>query len=146
MSTPEQVLNSGDQNVAGDAMAKASVGSVIAAGGMRVQRDVVAVASNACTLAYSAKAVLFVQVTGGSAGNGEKTIVAPGATLAAGQVKKGATPTATTLSFFAGEVTGADAVAEVHYTTTDPPLDASGNASLGMQSDFSTSTSPGTYV
>lgn len=121
MSKPKDVINAGEINKFGAAALDTELGTVLNGGYKyaRIHREQVAVASNAATTKHAMEAVLAATVSGGTGGNGKKTVMADGATLAAGQAKIGGTTK--TVSFFAGEVTGAAAVVDITYLTFEAP-------------------------
>jgi hypothetical protein len=126
MTTTRAAIDRGDTNNLPAAMRLSKAGSVLHAGGVRIQRDVgLAVTGDATAPKYTIKKLLFCEVTGGSGGNEEKAPVLRGATVAAHQAAPAAD--GKTIGFYASEVTGPLAVAEIHYTTTDPVKDEDGN-------------------
>lgn len=67
MASPKEILDSGDANMLGVACKKALLGTVLNAGGVRLVTESVAVSSDAATPTFTVKALLFCEVTGGSA-------------------------------------------------------------------------------
>lgn len=122
MATPKALLDAGDINNLGDVAKKTKLGTLLDGlvtgdGSARLVRESIAVSSDAATPTYTVKALLYCEVTGGSAGNGAKVPgVRGGSVSAASAVAPNAGGTA--LAFKTSEVTGASAVAEVIYITS----------------------------
>lgn len=211
MATLKEVLNRGDLNLLAPVFKAGQLGTLLAGeGDLRLVREIVPVATNACAPTYTCKRLLSCKVSLGSTGNGEKepmangdvalrditesalpvataaatpsfpirqllhartigtgaaaikTPLINGASPSAGQAAPNAagtsiafnaettgtgtadvsyltaagcaTPNAggTSIAFTASEVTGANAVAELLYLTSDPPKDANGVASNAL--------------
>ena len=135
-ATAQQALDSGDLNTLPTVAKKIGLGSILQGGlGIRPHRESVAVSSDAATPSFTVKALLFCEVTGGSAGNGAKSPQVRGGSVAtASFVAPNAGGTA--LAFKASEVTGANAVAEIIYLTADPPLDANDQAFTALDGEI----------
>lgn len=135
-ATAQQALDSGDLNTLPTVAKKIGLGSILLAGdGVRQVRESVAVSSDAAAPTYTVKALLFCEVTGGSAGNGAKIPQVRGGSVASASF---VAPNAggTALAFKASEVTGASAVAEIIYLTADPPLDANEQAFAALDDEI----------
>lgn len=134
MATPQALLDAGDINNVGDVLRKTRLGTILkdlitGDGTARLVRESIAVSSDAATPTYAIKALLYCEVTGGSAGNGAKVPgVRGGSVAAASAVAPNAGGTA--LAFKASEVTGASAVAEVIYITSAAKTLATGQVAL----------------
>lgn len=119
MGTAKEVLNSGDANQFGVAAKKAKLGTVLDAGGIRLQRETVAVASAAATPTFTVLQLLYVKTIA----TGAPAVKAPqinGATPAAGEAAPNAGGTSIV---FHAETTGTGTV-DLVYLTADAPTGA----------------------
>lgn len=123
MATLKEVLNRGDLNTLAVVLKSVLVGERLHAGGVRLQRETLPVASAAATPGYTVLRLLHVK-TAATGAAGEKTALVNGATPSAGQAAANAGGTA--IAFHA-ETTGTGTV-DVVYLTADPPKDADGIA------------------
>jgi len=129
MSKPQAVIDAGELNMLAGVCKKTRLGSLIfgRSAGLSVVSEDLPVASNVATATYTVLEVLECCVYGGSAGNGGKS--KPGAGVASAANSLNITGANATLTFFAGEVTGASARVRVLYITSDttPKADSSGD-------------------
>lgn len=127
MSALKDIINSGNANMLGGAFKQGQVGEVLNAGGVRLQRETVAVASATATPTYTILHLLHCKTaTVGAAG--EKAPGVNGATPSTGQAAPNA---AGTSIVFNAETTGTG-TADVVYLTADPPKDADGIAATAL--------------
>lgn len=119
----KDILNTGEFNKLAAAFRKALVGEVLHAGGVRLQRETLPVASAAATPGYTVLRLLHVRTIGTGAA-GEKAALVNGGTPSAGQAAPNAGGTSIA---FNAETTGTGTV-DVVYLTADAPKDADGIA------------------
>lgn len=123
----KDVLNSGDLNKIGPAFKAGQLGDRLHAGGVRLQRETLAVASAAATPNYTVLHLLHAK-TAGTGAAGEKSPLVNGGTPSAGQAAPNAGGTSIV---FNAETTGTGTV-DVVYLTGDPPEDANGIPATSM--------------
>lgn len=116
---PKNAINLGETNLLGWAAKSTQLGSVIDAGGGRLQREVLPVSGAAATPTYNV-AVLLGAKTIGTGAAGAKAPGIPGATPGVGAAAPNAGGTSIV---FNAETTGTG-TAEVWYLTADAPKDA----------------------
>jgi hypothetical protein len=121
--TLKELLNLGELNKLAAVFRSTLLGERLHAGGVRLQRETLAVASAAATPGYTVLHLLHAKTTGTGAA-GEKTPLVNGATPSAGQAAPNAGGTSIA---FNAETTGAGTV-DVVYLTADPPKNADGVA------------------
>lgn len=121
--TLKELLNLGEINKLAGVLKAALFGERLHAGGVRLQRETLAVSSAAATPTYTALHLLHAK-TAGTGAAGEKSPLVNGGTPAAGQAAPNAGGTSIT---FHAETTGTGTV-DVVYLTADPPKDANGIA------------------
>lgn len=123
MATPQQILDGGDLNQLALASKKAKLGTLLYAGGVRMVRETVAVASAACTPTFAVLQLLYAKTiaTGTPA---VKAAQINGATPSAGQAAPNAGGTSVA---FHAETTGTG-TADLVYLTAAAPTDATGLA------------------
>lgn len=117
----KDIFNIGDINKLAAAFRSALMGERLHAGGVRLQRETLDVASAAATPTYTVLHLLHAKTTGTGAA-GEKAPLVNGGTPSAGQAAPNAGGTSIA---FNAETTGTGTV-DVVYLTADPPKDANG--------------------
>lgn len=120
MGTAKEILNSGEANQIGVAAKKIKLGTVLEAGGIRLQRETVAVASAAATPTFTVLQLLYVKTIGTGA-PAVKAAQINDATPSAGQAAPNAGGTSIV---FHAETTGTGTV-DLVYLTADAPTGAS---------------------
>lgn len=119
MGTAKEVIDSGDVNQLGVACKKTKLGTLLDAGGVRMVKETVAVASAAAAPTFTVLQLLYAKTiaTGAPAVKAAKI---NGATPSAGEAAPNAGGTSVT---FHAETTGTGTV-DLVYLTTDPPTGA----------------------
>jgi len=125
--TLKELLNLGEINKLAAVFKSALLGERLHAGGVRFQRETLAVSSAAATPNYTVLRLLHVKTIGTGAA-GEKSALVNGATPSAGQAAANAGGTSIA---FNAETTGTGTV-DVVYLTADAPKDANGIASNNL--------------
>lgn len=123
----KDIFNLGDINKLAAAFRAALMGERLHAGGVRFQRETLAVSSAAATPNYTVLRLLHVKTIGTGAA-GEKSALVNGATPSAGQAAANAGGTSIA---FNAETTGTGTV-DVVYLTADAPKDANGIAASDL--------------
>ena len=123
----KDIFNLGDINKLAAAFRAALMGERLHAGGVRFQRETLAVSSAAATPNYTVLRLLHVKTIGTGAA-GEKSALVNGATPSAGQAAPNAGGTSIA---FNAETTGTGTV-DVVYLTADAPKDANGIAASDL--------------
>lgn len=132
MTVLKDVLDSGNTNTVGPAAHAARLGSRLHAGGVRLQRETLAVASAAATPGFTCLHLLHCKTTGTGAA-GEKACDINGATPGTGHAAPNAGGTSIV---FNAEETGTGTV-DIVYLTGDPPKDADGVAATALTASVS---------
>ena len=123
----KDAINAGEMNDLGTAFRQAQVGEILSAGGVRLQRETLAVATAAATPKYTVLQLVYAKTIGTGA-PAVKSPLINGAAPAAGQAAPNAGGTSIV---FNAETTGTG-TCDVVYLTADPPKDADGNAALAL--------------
>ena len=132
-NTPaKDILSRGENNEIPAVFKACALGERLYAGGARHHREVLPVTNNLATPTYTIKRISYAEVTGGAGGNGEKAVQAKGATVAVNSAAPAAD--GKSVNFYATEVSGPNAVVELIYITTDPPLGLDGQPALSLAS------------
>lgn len=125
----KDIFNIGEINKLAAAFKATLMGERLHAGGVRLQRETLAVASAAATPTYTVLRLLHAK-TAGTGAAGEKSPLVNGGTPSAGQAAPNAGGTSIV---FNAETTGTGTV-DVVYVTGDPPKNADGIAAADLAS------------